>query len=386
MTDEPPLTLEVLRAEHGDCLLLHYKTETVLIDGGPAGVYDSALRPRLDELCEERGEPLWLRMIMISHIDDDHIVGLADMFAEARALQEEHRGTPRWRAGELWFNAFGALTRAGGTSSPSAARSAAIDALAASAPGAESRAVTVGIRSGNAVSVDAAGLGIPINPSAGADLVVVPEDRTNVVEVVPGMTFTVLAPAAGRLARLQKEWERWERDHPGADAQTAANLDRSVFNLSSIVVLAEADDRTLLLTGDARSDDVLDGLGHAGLLTDDGPPLTVDVLKLPHHGSVRNVDALFFERVRARHYVISANGRDGNPDNDALGLLCDARRADGLPWTLWLTYGGAPGDGKDDLHGRLSAFFEARRAGGQEVDVRFPPTGSGHTISLTRAG
>ena len=160
----------------------------------------------------------------------------------------------------------------------------------------------------------------------------------------------------------------------------AANLDRSVFNLSSIVVLARSGDRTLLLTGDARSDDVITGLEDAELLGDG--PLRVDVLKLPHHGSIRNVDAVFFERVRARHYVISADGRDGNPEDETLALLCDARRADQEPWTLWLTHGGEPGDGKPGFHERINAFLAARRAAGQSIDTRFAAPGQRHAIAL----
>ena len=30
----------------------------------------------------------------------------------------------------------------------------------------------------------------------------------------PGLTFTVLAPAAKRLTKLQQAWERWESEHP----------------------------------------------------------------------------------------------------------------------------------------------------------------------------
>ncbi len=69
---------------------------------------------------------------------------------------------------------------------------------------------------------------------------------------------TVLAPGAAQLAKLRTAWESWERDHPAPEAKAAANLDRAVFNLSSIVVLARSSDRTLLLTGDARSDDVVE--------------------------------------------------------------------------------------------------------------------------------
>jgi hypothetical protein len=147
------------------------------------------------------------------------------------------------------------------------------------------------------------------------------------------------------------------------------------------VVLARSGDRSLLLTGDARSDDIMEGLEAVGLLTDDGPPLTVDVLKLPHHGSIRNVNATFFDRVRARHYVISANGRDGNPEDETLALLFDARREDNEPWTLWLTYGGDPGDGKPGLHDRLSAFASGRKAENREIDVRFAKPGERHIIT-----
>jgi hypothetical protein len=146
-------------------------------------------------------------------------------------------------------------------------------------------------------------------------------------------------------------------------------------------VLARSGKRTLLLTGDARSDDILAGLADAGLLTDGGPPLEVDVLKLPHHGSVRNIDKPIFERVRARHYVISANGRDGNPESKTLELLCDSRLSDADPWTLWLTYGGEPGDGKPGLHDRLAAVFAARK-GKQTLDVRIAKPGDRHTIKL----
>jgi hypothetical protein len=379
--DEPAtFSLEVLRAQHGDCLLLHHGDDLVLIDGGPPGVYDATLKPRLEELVAERAEQPFVRLVMVSHIDDDHVVGLMDMFADAVDREENHLGPPIWRAGELWLNAFGALTGASATEGGADARAAAIDALEATAPGRESRAVTAGVKSGIALHQDAITLGVDRNASFGGGLVQRGE-ALGAVEIVPGLTLTVLSPTGGQLDELQVAWTRWEAAHTPQDATTAANLDRSVFNLSSIVVLASSGGRTMLLTGDARSDHVLEGLTAAGLLTDGGPPLLVDLVKLPHHGSVRNVDERFFDRVRARHYVISANGRDGNPEDETLRLLCDARLQDADPWTLWLTYGGVPGDGKPDLHPRLETFFAARRAG-QAPDVRYAEPDGRHVITL----
>jgi Metallo-beta-lactamase superfamily len=375
------LCLEVLRAEHGDCLLLHHGDDLVLIDGGPSGVYDSTLKPRLQELMAARPEPLFIQMVMVSHIDDDHVIGLIDMFDEAVDRQDNHLGRAEWRAGELWLNAFGALTGASATAGGTGVNASALSALVATAPGKQSQAVTASIKSGIALHEDAIALNVDRNASFGGGLVQRGGGAADTVEVVPGLTFTLLAPAKKQLEKLRTKWTDWERTHLRPDATEAANLDRSVFNLSSIVVLARSGPRTLLLTGDARSDHIVDGLKDAGLLTDDGPPLMVDILKLPHHGSIRNVDERFFARVRARNYVISANGRDGNPEDDTLALLCDARLRDRAPWTLWLTYGGEAADGKLGLHARLDAFFAARKTK-QQLDVRLAKPGERHTITL----
>jgi beta-lactamase superfamily II metal-dependent hydrolase len=64
-------------------------------------------------------------------------------------------------------------------------------------------------------------------------------------------------------------------------------------------------------------------------------PLLFEILKLPHHGSVRDYGPDFFQGVRARHYVISANGRYGNPEDQTLRWLIDSRSDD--DFTIWLT-------------------------------------------------
>jgi len=118
-----------------------------------------------------------------------------------------------------------------------------------------------------------------------------------------------------------------------AQAIAADFVDKSVYNLSSIVVLASLGGRSMLLTGDARGDFVLDGLRDAGLLTNG--KIHVDLLKVPHHGSVRNVRRDFFEQVTADHYVISADGRHDNPDVKMLQMLTEARGA--AEYTIHLT-------------------------------------------------
>jgi len=79
-------SLDVRRARKGDCLLLHFGSENepglIMIDGGPGSVYKQHLRPRLLEIRKSRGleknDPLPVDLLMVSHVDDDHIRGILD--------------------------------------------------------------------------------------------------------------------------------------------------------------------------------------------------------------------------------------------------------------------------------------------------------------------
>jgi glyoxylase-like metal-dependent hydrolase (beta-lactamase superfamily II) len=78
-------SLEVLQAKQGDCLILHFGNPNdpglIVIDGGPSGVYRNYLNPRLEEIRQSlvEDEPLPIKMVMISHADDDHINGILRM-------------------------------------------------------------------------------------------------------------------------------------------------------------------------------------------------------------------------------------------------------------------------------------------------------------------
>ena len=85
-------SLEALNAEQGDSLVLSWgdaaKPRHIVIDGGPNGVWKKSLEPRLNQLRKGHGldseETLPLEMVMVSHIDDDHINGVLDFFATLR--------------------------------------------------------------------------------------------------------------------------------------------------------------------------------------------------------------------------------------------------------------------------------------------------------------
>src|SRR5262245_31590409 len=104
-------TLEALQAKHGDSLLLHYgkpsAPKLIVIDGGPAGVYKASLRPRLAELKESRSPnaPLSIRMLMVSHLDDDHVNGVLAFLDDLVETQSNREELP-YDIVTLWNNTF----------------------------------------------------------------------------------------------------------------------------------------------------------------------------------------------------------------------------------------------------------------------------------------
>ena len=100
--------------------------------------------------------------------------------------------------------------------------------------------------------------------------------------------------------------------------------------------LAEAHGKTILFTGDGRSDHLLDGLRDTNHLDDDGK-LHVDILKVPHHGSDRNATRTFFKEVTADTYVISANGFPDNPDLATLIWIVEAAQQQQRTIRLFVT-------------------------------------------------
>jgi hypothetical protein len=162
----------------------------------------------------------------------------------------------------------------------------------------------------------------------------------HVVPVADGLLkLHVIGPTRKQLAALQGDWDEHVRSHPNFIAEAAAFSDQSVANLSSIVVVAEMKAgsavRRMLLTGDARGNFIWDGLVRAGFLASRQDTVHFDVLKMPHHGSNRNMTLGFLKSVRADHYVISANGQNDNPDKEIIEWLAEARGTD--KYTIWMT-------------------------------------------------
>jgi hypothetical protein len=341
-------SLDVRRARKGDCLLLHYGDKNdpglVLIDGGPALVYQPHLAPRLAQIRQARGlgqhTALPIDLLMVSHIDDDHINGILELTRDL--VNAKDSGQPRaFRIKSFWHNTFDDIIGNKPDELLAAVTASYGPAALTGDPDtdgldSETAMVLASVAQGRRLRDDARKLELR-NREFGRALVMATASGA-AIPLGKGLELTVAGPMKPELVKLRKEHDvflKKQKKQRETEAALAAFTDRSAANLSSIVVLAEVGGKRMLLTGDARGDKVLKGLELVKVLKKKGT-LHVDVLKLPHHGSDRNVNPGFFRRVTADHYVFSGNGEHGNPERAALQMLLDERGQD--PLTIHLTY------------------------------------------------
>ena len=375
---------EALQAKHGDSLVIQYGDEgspqILVVDGGPGGGYRRYLKKRLLELKSAFSptSPLSLPLVMVSHMDDDHVNGILDLFEE---LQESHSENEEgnFEVEQVWFNSFDDIV--GNDQIPE------VSALSASATVADLTDAVPELRGGdghiNAVIAstgqgrrlrdDVSLLGVSRNEPFNADddmKLVRGGSENSEVTLDGGLKITVLHPQEKRLCDMQAKWDRdlREAEADGDNSVIFASFgdrDTSPFNLASIVCMLEYEGKKILLTGDARDDDILKGLSQAGFLDGNGEIL-VDVLKVPHHGSDRNVSTEFFTKVKAKNYVISGNGRHHNPDRATLVMLSMATRGT-EDFTIHFTNS----EGSHDLKEVLDEFIEDDRARGRTYGFEF---------------
>ncbi|HVQ07527.1 MAG TPA: MBL fold metallo-hydrolase [Allosphingosinicella sp.] len=369
-------TLEAVPARYGDCLLLHYGTSAkpglALIDGGPSQVWKPFLEPRLQALKAKRGAGFQIDMLMISHIDDDHVLGITDFTGAWRAEKSAGRPWP-YPVRQAWFNSFERISNAKDIGAVTASVTASTGAATLTdvdldSPGItnpnkdEARAglkVLASVNNGSKLRKDLEALNIPINKGFAGNLVRPGGGPSIPFKLGAELTLHVAAPLPKQLDKLQLMFAKKLKPEDALAAYT----DGSVPNLSSIAVVAAFKGKTMLLTGDARGDYLIEGLKAEGLL-DAGGKLHVDILKMPHHGSDRNVDPSFFSTITADHYVASADGTFGNPDRPTLEMLI-GQRGKAASYTIHLTYPLA------DIDARRKGEWDKDRQG--EIDDGKPP-------------
>ncbi len=394
-------SLEVMQAAEGDSLILHFgtkeKPKIIVIDGGPRGIFRDFLKPRLLQIKAKLSPNarLPLSMVMVSHLDDDHVNGILK-------LTQDAIDDTNFKIDNLWFNAFdniiGNIQIPVISSIAASAAAANIGALPINLPHIDPHAAAViaSTGQGRKLQKDAITLNATVNNGFGEIAPGSPNlvhggdiaDGSNKIIDWGGHTddlkITVLHPNRQRLIELQTQWDKdlKKAKEKGDNSIIFASLskpDTSPFNLSSIVCLVKSHDKTILLTGDGRDDDIIAGLKNNNLLDDHGK-CKVDIMKIPHHGSDRNSSVKLYQTVVAKHYVISANGKHNNPDKAMLEMFAEGTKGmDDSTFTLHLTNH----DGELGVRQTLDNFITNEKAKGRTFKVEFrDPASSSMLLNL----
>lgn len=321
------LTITMLPAYEGDCLLITYGADGdkkhILIDGGLAFTYKSAIKPYLAKHGIQE-----LELLVVTHVDRDHIEGvLALMKDDSLDLQVNN----------IWFNGWYHLT---GTSPPPPP-SAMVQELDPDEP-----TPVCGAIMGEELSPLIQQKGWAWNQQFGGAAVELSAVPDNIIRL-GDLQLTLLSPNRKKLEEMIPVWEKecgqagmvpgfphiptpmgrsilteaekLQLDIDGL-AEQQTKKDPSKANGCSIAFMLEYQGRKLLLSADAHPDVLEAELERLG--ASPAKPLSIDLFKIPHHGSQNNLSKTLLELLDCKHYLVSTNGnRFRHPDDVAMAKL-----------------------------------------------------------------
>ncbi len=357
--------VDMLPAHHGDALWIEYgrgkaAPARVLVDCGPSGAYKNFLKPRIAALPPAQRH---FELFILSHIDDDHIGGAIELLKDAASLGVTF--------GDIWFNGFRQL------------------------PG------VLNAKQGEAFSALIQQQRLPWNQMVrdwhadDSDAVVRQADEVPEVTLPGGMRLSLLSPTPVQLAALRRSWvkeieaqglkpgelatgERFLGKVPvpptvntvPALAAEEFESDDTAANGSSIAVLAEFDDKAVLLGADAYApvlEQAVDRLRLKRKLKKD-QPLPLSAFKLPHHGSQNNLSTSLLQKLRCSDFLVSTSGaRFNHPDSQGIARVLMHALAAKVPARLWFNY-------RADLH-RNGAWDDAALKQKYRYETVYPADG-----------
>lgn len=358
MKIETEIWIEMLPANEGDCILITLPDADIriLIDGGTGDTYKNSLRERLLQL---KSENKVINLLIVTHIDNDHIGGIIELLkdngsnTESRIIKIEN----------IWHNSYRHL-QFDRVPETGIAEKQILGKIIATGAAQENRQREGGRREISALQGTTLAALIlqgvySWNQQFGGMAV---SSQSKKIQLGEGCMIRVLLPRHKELEELAKEWRyqlkrsrfsfqlsedvlfddafeyyyRYlaeksigERKQTAAEkrdsnigksvdelARYQAISDNSKTNLSSITLLLEYRGKKMLFLADNIAEHTLEMIGEAHY----------DAVKLPHHGSIKNLSDVFLNQCTTDKYIISTNSlKHGHPDLETLAKIINKR-------------------------------------------------------------
>lgn len=300
--------VEVLKAYYGDCIFVTIcyddKEYVIMIDGGTPRTYsysgrygrteDGLLKRKLSQLKKE-GKAIDL--LIITHVDDDHIGGVLAWFKDQIPTSDFVK--------RIWMNDDVEINIGKGLENTSAQAASMKNVL----------------------------------------------EKNNIPfenQIVEGHEFTfgwgrmlALAPITMHHNKIAKDIgeelnnsvnDRYDEDIKTLIEESYDYGTCTPENDASMAFLLQTNEgENLLLLGDANIDAVMSSLKHLKVVE---LPMKCSWVKISHHGSKNNFRPKLLEMIDADNYIISTNGmKFGHPDKEVIAWLVAKTNA-----KLWFNY------------------------------------------------
>lgn len=306
--NSPRIKIAALPAHNGDTLMIgfedeHGKSRYIWIDGGLVKSYREHHRDFLRRMHQANTA---IDLMIITHIDQDHIGGIL-------AFCNDEEFPKNWIR-QFWFNSGIMLANYFKTPHD---LSRAVMLPDEGEDGEKSRSLQQGISLEEFLTQNGNWHNQPIAQGQEFQL--------------GGARITVLSPSREKLIKLNEEWQEEmestraivtpDYDQPLETlAQNPEKPDRSIPNGSSIAFLFEYGGKSFLLLGDAHSEDVAKGLRNLGYSEENR--LSLDLVKLSHHGSKASNTSELLNLIDCQQFLISTDGsRHGLPNKEAMARI-----------------------------------------------------------------
>ena len=303
------MKIKFLPAFNGDCILISFihegEKKNILIDGGIPRTYQYHLKPELEELVNENEK---IDLLIITHIDDDHIGGIKELYQDVDFCRDFIK--------EIWFNSGDLL------SDYYNAEREALRAVEIIKNDQTNMSVGQGITLENALKEEKGNWVQELTCVSG-----------NIINFL-GLSITVLAPNEAKLKRLHKHWEtemdkkvKMSEEHDDFEIPISELIkrkfieDKAIPNGSSIALLIKENNKSVLLLGDAYPSIVSDSIEKIGLASKENK-LKLDLVKVSHHASKGNTSPRLLALIESNKFVISTDGsKHGLPDKEAIARI-----------------------------------------------------------------
>lgn len=277
------MRVEFLSAGTGDCIWISHKKKNVVIDGGKS---TTAILERYCELPQDENVDL----LVVTHIDSDHIAGVITLVEFI--LKHDEVG----RLKQVWFN----FPKNEESDEYSVKEGNVLSTLLLKIEDL-SWCINTSELIGNPVSIGE------------IKLHVLAQERNVTEEYRPKPP-----------AELRVENADWDVDLEILVQNVDDNdLDEGGPNSQSIVILVECEGKKVLLPGDCTPVELHKAIKKYNIIH--GSPMIIDLMKLPHHGSYRNITKDILKEIECSSFVISTNvnRRYCFPNKEAVAkLIC----------------------------------------------------------------